>query len=208
MRHVTCIRDSRHMWMIPFTYECVISRMNESCHVRSSQVATWLLHTGHDSHMCYLTRDIIHMSLTRRLLDTGHDAHILDTTYHVPCPAWSSQVAYLTRRIHTWKDSFICGMPHSEWHDVFVWDMPGSCVTWLVHIIVMTYLIHIWRDSFRVRWLIRVRLDSDSRDMARSCVTWCIHKWNDSFICGDVTWLLHMCCGTMGWLQLVGSLKL
>jgi len=81
-----------------------------------------------------------------------------------------------------------------------------TCVTWLIHMCDMTHL-WLWQDLFIcVIWRIHMC------DMTHSYV------WYDSFVC--VTWCVHMCHTTssyvwhesggrdMGWLRLLGSLKL
>ena len=87
--------------------------------------------------------------------------------------------SYVTWPIHTWHDTFICGMtfPYAQRVDVeddpFICDMTHSYVTW--H-------IHMWHD-------VCIRAASRRRG-------WPIHMWHDPFICdvthSYVTWRFHM----------------
>ena len=146
------------------------------------------------------------MSLVTRVSESSH-THTLATFYCV------------------WYDSFsiMC-----VWHDLFryvTWLMThGSwlillsiCMTWLIPIRDVTHnSTYIWHASF-VRMMWRTYMC----DMTQSYV------WHDAFI--GVAWLIHICrtwfmthdsflshacvgscinCTHIGWLQLLGSLKL
>ena len=85
---------------------------------------------------------------------------------------------------HVWRDSFVCvtwlihmcDMTHPDLcHDLFMCDMPHSCVTWLIHMCDMTHS-HVWHDSsIRLAWLIhKCDMTHHTCDITHSYV------WHDS----------------------------
>ena len=193
-------------WIRHVTYGWVMSRMTSWSDLSPEYIwyrdsfmcVTWLLHVCDMPYSCVWHASFICTTWLIHMRDMSHS--------------------------YIWYGSFICvGMPHScMWYDSFV------CVTCLIHMRDMTHS-NTWHDSFicvpwqemkRLKriskficgtWLMdmsdmtheHVRPDSfirakgliHTRDMTHS------YEWNDSFMC--VTWLIHM-----GWLRLVGSLKL
>ena len=66
-------------------------------HRKVHSCVTWLIHTWHDSFICYMTRLYVAW-----LIDTWHDSFICDMTH-----------SYVTWLIHMWHDSSTCDMTHS-----------------------------------------------------------------------------------------------
>jgi len=157
-----------------------VTHMSESCLTRE-----WVRHARHDSFMCVI-----------RLM------HMCDMTH------W-----------YVWHDSLICvtWLIHMTlWH---VWHDPLICVTWLIHICDMTHS-HTRHDSFmnviqliyicvthltyqRVTSRIRVR-GTDEREYSSHHTTPTSYKHTQrmSLI------VLSIKKPSMGWLRLVGSIKL
>jgi len=116
------------------------------------------------------------------------------------CVTWQICVTWL---IYVWRDSLIWDMtPSYVWHDSFI------CVTWLLHICDMTHS-YVWHYRY-------VRHDSFMYDVTYSCicVPWLLHICDMTHSCSDIIDMCDMTrlCMTwltdMGWLRLVGSLKL
>jgi len=110
------------------------------------------------------------------------------------------------RRIHMCRDSFICGMAHSDvighvWRCVcvtlcmcdvvYVWRC--VCVTLLINMVA--WLTHLCHDSFSCDVLRSYDPTHSYGDMTNSYVTWLIHMWYDSLIrmwCDYMTCLMHV----------------
>jgi len=138
-----------------------------------------------------------------------HESYICDMTIYIKqCHAPVAKLWHRCTHSYVWHDSFIC-----VWHDSFI------CVTWV---------IYLWHDHLH-QTMSRAGSQVAAQVHAFICVTWLIHMcvtWS-IHMCdmthSYVTWLVHICglihlwhdhlhktipCAGIGWLRLVGSLKL
>jgi len=177
--------------------------------------ATRLIHMWHDSFICAMTVTVVlwwHIWMNCVLcvcFVAGNELSMGFAATTKPCVTWL---------IHAWRDSFIRDMSH--WHLAWPWQiMTHSHVTHdsFKRDMTQSYMLWLWRLFCHGTREWRVQCEGMARLVTHSYV------WQDSFIC--VTWLIHMCdtrihmCHNvtfvswdvfceMGWLQLVGSIKL
>jgi len=124
--------------------------------------------------------------------------------------------AHATWPIHTWHDSLIDGTwlilswnvsswmhhRHSWWHISWWWCMSWGYILYPICIYMMQS--YVWHEMYRHECII-IASWKYHYDMKIHPYVWGevnhSYVWHDAFIC--VTWSIHM-----GWLRLVGSLKL
>jgi len=184
--------------------------------------ATWLVHICAVSHsyMCIPVAARLGSATTKRtynctsaMLKSGACV-TYDSLIHV----WEDTCFYVRRDSFVYVRQDSCVHLHLSYAKVgCLWDTRHihTCATWLNHICAtwlnhtgMTWLIHIcviWLIRICATWLIHI------------CATWLIHIHATWLIHICATWLMHICAtwlmrtiahGAMGWLRLVGSIKL
>jgi len=77
------------------TYEWVMSRMNESCHIYEFVMCEWLIRTCNTTHVCAWVMSHVWMS------------HVNDMPHPYMC---YDSFIHMTWLIHTWHDSLICNI--------------------------------------------------------------------------------------------------
>jgi len=220
-----CVTWLIHMCVMTRSYLCRVSCLCVLWLIRIRALIyphVWrgYSHVWHDSFICATYNAFILAPWRIHTCGMAHSCswHVLFTCVsHVfTCVILLIHTCELTRLyvtgnlfIHaTWR-IYMCNMTCScVWYALFI------CVIWRIHLCDMTYS-YVWHDPFvLLTWIFHMC------DMTHSFV------WNDSFKC--MTWLTHMCdmthwyvCNTlprsdlwpftytrMGWLWLVGSIKL
>jgi len=219
IRHVTYMKESRHLW------QRHVTRGSASCHTYECVMShIWVRHVPHMSASCHTCERVMpcvtktcHMATSCRTLrtDRRHDTYYSDTLHismrHVARTNASCQSCERvmprvkkTKTCHVTCRSSSCHVLRSDQRHVT--HMNASCHTYecIMSHIWMHHVTHAKESCPSVKKTCHTRIMTHShvKQLIYSNVTRQIRSF--VFIC--VTWRIDT--SRMGWLQLVGSLKL